>query len=428
MGKLILLGGVEVNSKIILGLNSVINWDKRTILLPELINLKNIERSRLKMMLESEFENKFFFSGYSEFEGKKIDSYNLEESDELLNLKKPGEVLFHLIEKIKENKKEYGSLWKVPPGFKRVTFDNFIKYNPKNVDVFMKIGNQKLIMVCSKEESNPTNVLKKYEKKGLESIYLTKEDYSSFFSNVLKLLNEKIQNVNNTKEEEVNLCLDSIENIHESLRNIGINDETLKLTDSIIETTLKSFQESDKLSPIVEYLNFSDGYIKNLAYINSYISVAVAFHSGWENMNILNSMVLSSFLMDAALLSDDLAQMIYFNEENNFKKLSTDDQLEVIVHPSSAVEFLGESMDQNSLTVKLILNHHERPGSHGFPSALNPNSLEPIVCSFILSHQVSHLLLQKKDPKRIRDIILDAYSDGGFERSIIGFKKTLETI
>ena len=378
------------------------------------------------MRLESEFENKFLFSSYSALGTKKDELLTLSSSSELMNLKRPEDVLNYLKERFQEKKENKGSLWKVPTGFKRVTFKNFRKFDPKNIDVFMKIGSKKLIKICSKEESNPSNFLGKYSKKGLESIYLTEEDYSSFFSNVLKNLNERFKNLNKSEEEEASLYLDSIENIHESLRNIGINDETLKLTDSIIETTLKSFQESDKLSPIVEYLDYSDGYIKNMAYINSYISVAVAFHSGWENINILNSMVFASLVMDAALLSDDLAQIIYFNKENNFKKLSIDHQMDVITHPSSAIELLSENMDKNSLAVKLILNHHERPGSHGFPMALDPNSLDPIISSFILSHQVSHLLLKKEGPQKIRDIIFDGYRDGSFERSITGFKKTFK--
>lgn len=318
---------------------------------------------------------------------------------------------------------------KVPEGFKKISIDKFFKYSMKRLNVFIKLSDVKFVKIIEEEDDDPKEIVEKYARKGITHLFLETESYESFMKNISKKLTDvlagSVKDVGKTLDAQMN----SVDAIHEGLRNLGVSAEAMELAEKSVGATLKVLKKSPNLSVLLNQMMKNKNYIYELSMINSYLSTAIAKETDWASEKTYDKLAMASLIMDISLESEDLAKIISLDSPE-FKNLSQEFQDEVADHPHASVKLLDEAEDFSSDCRNIILEHHELPEGKGFPRKLNQTKISPLSCIMIISqHYARTVLLEGHSAEVIDKIKIEISKDfnkGNFKKPCAGFLKAIE--
>lgn len=316
--------------------------------------------------------------------------------------------------------------------FKRVVINRYGKYSGGNpAAVYIKLGEKKLVLIIDRDDDDPGETIEKYISKGVKQVFLEKADFEDFISKagsqMLKALDDPKKNVESMVEAQV----DSVGLIHDSLKNIGMNDSTLALVDNVSDSTLKALKKDGKVSSLIEKIMGKNDYISQLATMTSYVSMAIMGEMGIKDSDTLKKLGMASILQDSSLDNEKLAKIQGPNDEE-FSKLSEYEKELVLNHPLDASKNLKGTGSYSDDFIVLLEGHHEQPNGAGFPYKLGHLKISPICCAFILAHDYSHVILTMghnvKSLNEIDRVFPDKYDKGNFRKPLAAFFKIIKDL
>ncbi|MFT6069743.1 MAG: response regulator RpfG family c-di-GMP phosphodiesterase [Bacteriovoracaceae bacterium] len=284
-----------------------------------------------------------------------------------------------------------------PSEYARVKPRRFMRVNSikKPFDIYVRLAKKKYVKIVSSGAVEGFDVVEKYIDKGVEYIYIKRADYIEFEKTSLDGLYSKFEKVkeNGTKEEVVELVLDSIDSVQDYVRNLGVNERTIENIDSVVAMTEETIRKNDKLADLLGLLNSKDGFIKDHSYLTCYIACLIADRMSWQSEGIWKNIILASLFQNITLESDKLAKIINLDSEE-FKALDENDQTKVRMHPQDAAKMLEAASNYfPEDTRKMIQNHHEQPDGSGYPRGLDGTKVSLLEGLFIISTNFARDLL-----------------------------------
>ncbi len=258
-------------------------------------------------------------------------------------------------------------------------------------------------------------------------LFIKSEDYENFLLEATKDLQTKLNSSGVKVIEKLKAQFDSVENIHQSLWNIGISHSEIELANTIVTTAHNIINRQPKVSKIIAKLMNKNNYTYQLAMLTSYMSSAIFMKSDWFSKTISQKLALASILQDISLEHDEHAKIINKKEMAIYPE---DIQKIIKNHPQESVKYLDDLKEISNDTKNLILNHHERPDGSGFPREETLLGLSPLSCIFIIAHEFSHRLIIKPLTQKILEDLLiefnEKYSHGNFRKPFESFKKVFK--
>jgi response regulator RpfG family c-di-GMP phosphodiesterase len=298
-------------------------------------------------------------------------------------------------------------------------------------DTYIKISDGKFIKIGDKSGPIATEQIQRYLDKNIEYFFLNKEQFNDFMNNSIKDLMSKFDNTALEAPEVMSLHLASIKQVQEVVKNIGVKEEVIELTDKVANMVNSALVKEKNLNMfLVNIVNKEDYFFAHSNIIN-YLCSAMVKELGWDKDRATKRFITVSMFFDIALNDPKLASIHDINAPL-FNSLSKQERTEILSHLKNAIDIVSKSQSIMSDEFKIIEQHHEKPDGKGFPKGLNAKQIPPQSAVFIIAHDFAHLLIKHGGPDKItNEEILEkmgpTYTQGNFENPLSALKKALKT-
>lgn len=312
----------------------------------------------------------------------------------------------------------------------KVNPERFLRLNQitETFNIYIKLSQTKYVKIINEGECENFDVVEKYIKKGVDYIYLEKDKYKTFEKVSMEALFKKFDLIKDSgsTEDQVEAVLDSIASIQDYAKNLGVDEQTIELIDSVIKNTEEMISKFTKLDELLLLLQSRNGYIKDHSYLTSFLACAIAERMSWKTEGIWKKIIMASLFQNISIESDEEAK-IYGLNSKEFEKLDDRVRTKVKLHPQDAIKMLeGAEEHFSEDTRKMIQNHHELPDGSGFPRGLDSTKVAPLEAVFILAVNFAHTLLEVKDIDQVSIMVQDYneyFNKGNYKKPYQGFLK-----
>ncbi len=299
-----------------------------------------------------------------------------------------------------------------------------VKYNKKfPFDVYIRLSVDKIIKI-SKENDEITDMLLKYESKGVQEVYVNKMEFAIFLKNLKESFTNKFFGPG--KPKTVDEALELVEQGHSVVREgfakLGVHESVV---DMAKEVTRQSMELMKKVPNILEfYTTYKEkcapAFMRGM--LVGYTSSAMIEHFSWQSSVVKQKAVMAAQLCDLSLSLDEYQELLMWERgEVETKKLDPN----IFNHPLIVADMLAvESGGANLIApevINIIKQHHERPDGTGFPKGFSHAkitllaAINIVAASFIELMIENHFNLEKKD--RILSMIQLKYNKGNFKKA-----------
>ncbi|MBT4790963.1 MAG: response regulator [Halobacteriovoraceae bacterium] len=257
--------------------------------------------------------------------------------------------------------------------FLQVTLKEFITGSNSKYPLYLKISNTRFVKIINKDEKVEVEEIDRLIKKGVKCLYIKRDDYNKYIALILKV-NEVIKSKSSIDDEKKKKFLfHTNEVIMEKLYHSDFNRDDLVQAHSVVKSSLQVVSNNSTLSSLLKTLKDygEHAYAHNLAV--SLYSVMLSKQMGWHASKTL------SFLSIGGLFHDIGIKKI--NSEitgKDYQIMTSEEKSAYEAHPVYGVEILTNIGDIPKEVLQIVMQHHERLNSTGYPFGLSHTSIYPL--------------------------------------------------
>jgi hypothetical protein len=261
-------------------------------------------------------------------------------------------------------------------------------------------------------------ILEKLQKKDVDQVYITEEDFSFILSKFSESLqsgdvdsdtfNDEIHA--NTANVLFSMSRDFIKQHGVSSELVGSMTEATKTVQGLIKKSdgLVAFLRKFEKECSEEFLKIS---------VTTFLTTAVINQFPWKSQHIIEKTMLAGMFCDITLTPGDFAQVV------TYEAVGGDLPLEIKRHPLNAINFLAHKLDvipQETLTI--IEQHHEKPDGTGFPNGIDISRFNQLSAIFIACQRFTdELFANEFDSSKYKEslqLIRDNYRGAVFTKAL----------
>ncbi len=312
----------------------------------------------------------------------------------------------------------------VEKSYCKIPIQLLVKYNKSfPFDIFIRLSIDKIIKI-SKENDEVTDLLAKYQSKGISEVYVNKAEFSIFLKQLKENFTTKFFGAG--KPKTVDEALELVEQGHsvvkEGFAKLGVEENVVAMAKEI---TKQSMELMKKVPNILEFYTqyrekCAPAFMRGM--LVGYTSSAMIEHFSWQSNVVKQKAVMAAQLCDLSLSLDEYQELLMWERgEIETKKLEAN----IFNHPTVVADMLAvESGGANLIApevINIIKQHHERPDGTGFPKGFTHAKITLLAAINIVSASFIELMiehnfsLEKKD--RILNMIQMKYNKGNFKKA-----------
>ncbi|MFZ9595672.1 MAG: HD domain-containing phosphohydrolase [Bdellovibrionia bacterium] len=285
--------------------------------------------------------------------------------------------------------------------FSKVKLQEFVSGQNSRFPLFIRLSESKYIKIAHAGDTLPPERLKAYAAKGVQYLYLKKEDFKKYMEMNLSLLPLVSAQKQFPKEKKIAFLKHSSEVILEHLYFNEVKPQSFKDAQALVEGTLNLLQgpnsESNPLSDeafnLLPLLNAHSDHLYTHALGVSLYSVMIARELTWKSEQTLTKLALGGLLHDIG--KKELPPQLLKKARREFSA----QELELYEsHPQRGVELLSQIPSVPSDVIQIIAQHHENCLGLGFPLRLKRHHIHPLARIVAIANEFCNGVL--KEPLR----------------------------
>jgi len=281
----------------------------------------------------------------------------------------------------------------------RIKIDTLLQAGISKFDIYIRLADQKFVRIYKKGDPENLLDLDRYKDKNVDTLFVKRDKLDDLVEELSQKLSLELDRSATTLTRTYEISTSALETIHQFSHSFGFSQELKAMTDLCVSNIIRSIQNSEKLAESLKTLQVSgDNYIYTHSVILSHVSCALASLQDWCTEDCFQKLATAALLHDISLNNEDLAK---FQDLADFAlatdRFSKTDQEAFKKHPYESVKALKilDSFEED--TIRIILQHHERPDGSGFPKQLRGDQIDKLSALFIVAHDiVTHALLQNQ--------------------------------
>ncbi|MBF0297974.1 MAG: HD domain-containing protein [Oligoflexia bacterium] len=309
----------------------------------------------------------------------------------------------------------------------KVGIQYFLRSNVCSCDVFIRLGDNKLIKIINKKELYDGITISKYIKKDIGYLYIPIAEAEFFAEDYEKNLNFFLKDNTLDIEKKIDLQAEAFLYSQERARSIGIDEKVVEQVNACTSSVVEVVSKNKNLFSLIQSMLKKGNYQSEHSLLIAYICGNMALNMSWTSESTIQKMGLAAILHDVLLTQDELAKISNINS-NDFKKLDYKNRKIVLDHPFKIAHIVDQEKNMLSDVNEIILTHHELPDGSGFPRGLSSLKISQLSCIFIIAEDfVNNIYFNKFNTELIKKIAVEfkeKYSKGNFRRPLEGFLKS----
>jgi HD-GYP domain-containing protein (c-di-GMP phosphodiesterase class II) len=303
-----------------------------------------------------------------------------------------------------------------------------IRVSPLKGDIYIRLSAEKFVkMFKSGDEFDTADLQKYYETKGVEYMYLRREETAEFIRKFRAELDELLTR-NDVKQEEVMQTVEmSQEAIQELVHRVGFTEEVQELAKKNVQLTLKTIGAHPRLQDLLKKVQNEGNYLSQHSTLLAHVTCCIAKEMEWGSDSTFSKLVLASFMHDVSLSDPELAKINSMKElEERKSQFAADAVKGYHLHPARSADIVRNFKEIPADVDLIVQQHHERPNGSGFPRGLQNNYIAPLSAVFIVGHELTQAILTQKDAFSLEDFVEDkkpSFNQGNFKKVMIALDK-----
>ncbi len=304
--------------------------------------------------------------------------------------------------------------------YKKINIHRFKKYFCDLIDVYIQLSEDKFVKIVEKNTEEGESIIEKYIQKGIRDIFVTHNDFIEFTSSVKTNLIKKIE----TSEGEMDLALDAVELLHESIRFIDQKEESKEILNIAVKELLKVTDKKSKIGKLISEVMSEKNFVYELAILTNCIANRVLKETDWNSKAIELKISYASILMDATLEDPQSASYLTRSEVKAAHGVKKN---EVFDHPKMGYDLVKSLIEGHPECAELISHHHAIP-EDGFPDSIDHSNLNLLSCLFLTSHFMAQKIMRLKNvnQNQFKAIVFEIeqkFTKGNFKKIVPIFRK-----
>ncbi len=303
----------------------------------------------------------------------------------------------------------------------KIRLVHYLQYANSAAEVFIKLSNDKYtkIITAGVENVAEIDLLKHYQAKGIESVYIERIHYSSLMQDVFKFFMGKIagEKKAETTYEVAGLPL-SVS--FEGLKDIGISEVQIEKTNGVIEDSVRNMFRDSNSEKQLKNLCEDKGFAMGHSILIVYVAGRICLETNLVFSSSMKKICTAAFYHDYSLFEDGI-EIDGELDHNSLDEHTDRVMLKALLnHPTLSAASLPANVDLAEDTRRIILEHHEMPDGSGYPRKLTASQIAPLSCLFIVAQQITFCLLRNNySMDRLRDFLKNSeatYNQGNFSK------------
>lgn len=316
------------------------------------------------------------------------------------------------------------------PSYCRIKAELLLSVAPLKGDIFIRLSGTKYVKIFNEGDEFNLDDLNKYTiRKGIDYLYLLREQSGEFAKKYVQELSKILSNSPSTAQISINAMEQGNEVVRQLYKTLGFTKEVQEIAKSQALLTVKVIGKSPNLGVILEKIKTLKGsYLSNHSTYTSFVCCAIASIMDWGSDTTFYKLSLASILHDLALDSDELAAINSLAELEDSKGKFKEEEIKAYKEHPQVVSELVKAMPGAPPEVDLIiLQHHEFPDGTGFPRKLNQKFIASLAALFIIGHEITQAALKQGTGFKFQNYIKGVssiYTLGSFRKIMIVLEKS----
>jgi len=269
-----------------------------------------------------------------------------------------------------------------------VPIQNFISGATVPVDLYVKLSEDKYIMVSKAGQKADQEQLKTYESKTVEYLWVERSDYSKFTRNNLTIAGVIVTQDNLNPTQKSKVLAQASAAVFLELEHIGIGFEAYSHSKQIVEATVALIDTHRDINDLfIGLKDCSDELLRHSLAV-CYISVLIAQALKWENKQTIEKLALGALLHDIGLkvLPPDLVS-------KPKSKMTYDELQSFEQHSYKGMQLLLSLGVVPDDVIAVVYEHHENSIGQGYPRKLRNIKIHPLAKVVALADEFANLTM-----------------------------------
>ena len=319
-----------------------------------------------------------------------------------------------------EEKEDAG---KIDDEFIPINIEEFTSGNVIPYEIHIRLSSHKYIKVAHTGDDVDINQLKKYKEKGIQYLYLKKEDYLQYVGFAIEL-SQKLKKSNQIeKDKKQNFLKHTNELIVQRTFVEDVEENLFHFSKEYVSTNVAILYEDPKLKDFLETLNSHTNFLYAHSLGVSIYGIMIAKKIGWSSASTLFRISVGGLFHDIGKkeISEDILEKTRAHQTQKERKIYES-------HPERGFEIVKSIPHMSEDIAQMVHQHHEDEIGKGYPRGLTKNKIFPLAkvialanefCHFVIEDNQSHRSTAKEAVEKIEE-----EKEGKFNANMIdGLKK-----
>lgn len=298
------------------------------------------------------------------------------------------------------------------PKFCQIHISEFISSTHLVSDLYVRLSENKYVMVAHKGDAIPVERLKVYQERNVDFLFVTMDDFAHYVDFNIKVSRVALQSDRIGKPMKLKLLQNTSNAIVEKCFIAEIDADTLGPAKQMLESTLQLVSEDDD---ILQLINGFAGHSNKLyahSVAVSFFACAIARQNGWNSANTLFKVSIAGLLHDIG--KRELPKELL---EKSRLQLSATEIKFMETHPLRGRDILSKVPSLPEDISMIVAQHHENIFGSGYPLRIKGEAVHPIArilavadrfCSLIMPMDAAMI---KSTPKEAAIKLKKFYAD-----------------
>ncbi|MEK7357825.1 MAG: HD domain-containing phosphohydrolase [Bdellovibrionota bacterium] len=256
--------------------------------------------------------------------------------------------------------------------YQPVPIEEFLSRPQVLVDTYIKLAQNKFILIAKGGQNTPADSLEKYKSRNLDCLYIRVEDYQ-------RLLLATIQGavaVAGDKRMPINtratVVQDAMKAVYQEIADLGFNDQVYSHARLVNHATLTMLKDQTMGDMLEKFGMFSrEGMAHSM--MVSMVSVMLGMKHEWVKPATLEKLGMGGFLHDVgkSKLPPQIASMQY-------ERMNRDEKVIYHSHCEVGFQLLAQTKSVPEDVLLIVAQHHERADGTGFPKGIKDFAISPL--------------------------------------------------
>ncbi len=288
--------------------------------------------------------------------------------------------------------------------FMPIPINEFSKGIVIPVDLFIRIGDEKFILVAKATTQSNVDQFKNYQSKEVTYLWVRKKEFYKLTHQAMSMAGISLTKKDLNDKQKTTLITHAARSMFRQLEHLGMDMEFYNHAKQITQAVLGLVESNRSFSDILLSLNgYSDALLPHSIAVSS-LSVMIGSSMGFEKRATLEKLALGGLLHDVGMKAIPVELTT-----KSIASMTTDEIQLYETHSFKGMQMLNSIGIVPDDIVSIIYEHHENSIGQGYPQRMRDVKMHPLAKVVALSDGFADLIIPNVNcpvPKNPREALM----------------------